>query len=112
MSSATEVSTSSVRDVNWYRQLWWNTGNFHPKAKWNDATNSESLEETVTNLSRSDHVYTNTSEVSGLEQDDEIDVVDTSQIIEQGLIQELTQNQYEVACQSNSTSSDDEINKS
>ncbi|CAJ0838204.1 5760_t:CDS:2 [Entrophospora sp. SA101] len=29
--------------------------------------NSESLEETVTNLSRSDHVYTNTSKVSGLE---------------------------------------------
>ncbi|CAG8511242.1 17270_t:CDS:2 [Acaulospora colombiana] len=40
-SSATEVSSSSgpVRDVNWYRQLWWNTGNFHLKAKWNEATN-------------------------------------------------------------------------
>ena len=69
------------------------------------------IAETVTNLSRSDYVYTDTSEVPGLEQDDEIDVVDTSQIIEQGLIQELAQNQYEVACQSNSTSSDDEINK-
>ncbi|KAF0412229.1 hypothetical protein F8M41_007962 [Gigaspora margarita] len=42
-----------------------------------------------------------------LEQDDEIDVVDTSQIVEQGLIQELTQNQCEVSCQS----SDDEIDK-
>ena len=59
----------------------------------------------MTNLSQSDHV-------SGLEQNDEIDVVDTSQIIEQGLIQELTQNQYKVACQSNSTFSDDKINKS
>ncbi|CAG8594613.1 12684_t:CDS:2, partial [Acaulospora morrowiae] len=49
--------------------------------------NSESLEEIMTNLSRSDYVYTNTSEVSGLEQDDYINVVDTSQIIEQGLIQ-------------------------
>ncbi|CAG8478476.1 13425_t:CDS:2, partial [Acaulospora morrowiae] len=30
--------SSAVRDVNWYRQLWWNTGNFHPKAKWNETT--------------------------------------------------------------------------
>ncbi|CAG8794359.1 21566_t:CDS:2, partial [Dentiscutata erythropus] len=41
--------------------------------------NSESHEETVTkNLLRSDHVHTNTSEVSELKHDDEIDVVDTS----------------------------------
>ncbi|CAG8786119.1 4558_t:CDS:1, partial [Acaulospora morrowiae] len=41
MSNATEVSTSLnglVRDVDWYRQLWWNTGNIHPKAKWEEAT--------------------------------------------------------------------------
>ncbi|CAG8491835.1 2418_t:CDS:2, partial [Acaulospora morrowiae] len=40
-SSATEVSTSvsrSMRDVSWYRQLWWNTGNFHHKAMWSEAT--------------------------------------------------------------------------
>ncbi|CAG8535029.1 16564_t:CDS:2 [Acaulospora morrowiae] len=42
--SATEVSISPsgpVRDINWYRQLWWNTGNFHPKAKWNENPNTE-----------------------------------------------------------------------
>ncbi|GBB91393.1 hypothetical protein RclHR1_18660005 [Rhizophagus clarus] len=44
--------------------------------------NLESLEKTVTNLSQSDYVYINISEVSGLIQDDEVDVVDTSQIIE------------------------------
>ncbi|CAG8524334.1 18790_t:CDS:2, partial [Acaulospora morrowiae] len=41
MSSATQVSTSlngPVRDVDWYRQLWWKTGNIHPKAKWEEAT--------------------------------------------------------------------------
>ncbi|CAG8642344.1 6593_t:CDS:2 [Acaulospora morrowiae] len=46
MSSATEASTSPsgpVRDVNWYRQLWWNTGNFHPKAKWNEATDTRDI---------------------------------------------------------------------
>ncbi|CAI2194775.1 3857_t:CDS:2, partial [Funneliformis geosporum] len=74
--------------------------------------NLENLEETVTNLSRSDYVYTNTSKVSGLEQNDETDVVDTSQIIVQGLIQELIQNQCEVTCQTDSISSDDKINKS
>ncbi|CAJ0889572.1 10188_t:CDS:2 [Entrophospora sp. SA101] len=56
------------------------------------------------------HVISENSE-SLEETDDEIDMVDTSQIIEQGLIQELAQNQYEVDGQSNSTSSDDEINK-
>ncbi|CAG8582896.1 7504_t:CDS:2 [Ambispora gerdemannii] len=40
-SSATEASTSLsglVKDVNYYRQLWWKTGNIHPKAMWNEAT--------------------------------------------------------------------------
>ncbi|CAG8842895.1 37112_t:CDS:1, partial [Racocetra persica] len=44
---------------------------------------------TVTNLSRSDNV---SSEVSKLEQDNENDEVDAIQIIEQGLMQELSQN--------------------
>ncbi|CAG8613882.1 9734_t:CDS:2 [Diversispora eburnea] len=44
---------------------------------------------TVTNLSRSDNV---SSVVSELERDNEIDEVDTSQIVEQGLMQELSQN--------------------
>ncbi|CAG8552667.1 7363_t:CDS:2 [Ambispora gerdemannii] len=63
-----------------------------PVCKANDMVSEVLPEETVTNLSQSDYVYTNTSEVSELEQDDEIDVVDTNQIIEQGLIQELNQN--------------------
>ncbi|CAG8830903.1 24266_t:CDS:1, partial [Gigaspora rosea] len=44
---------------------------------------------TVTNLSRSDNV---SSEVSELERDNENDEVDASQIVEQGLMQELSQN--------------------
>ncbi|RIB17009.1 hypothetical protein C2G38_1466711 [Gigaspora rosea] len=60
---------------------------------------------TVTNLSRSDHV---SSEVSKLEQDDEINEVDTNQVVEQGLMQELSQNQ----CQNTSILSDVEIDES
>ncbi|CAG8627211.1 1328_t:CDS:2, partial [Diversispora eburnea] len=48
---------------------------------------------TVTNLSRSDNV---SSIISELERDNEIDEVDTSQIIEQGLMQELSQNTSDV----------------
>ncbi|GBC00456.1 hypothetical protein RclHR1_38630001, partial [Rhizophagus clarus] len=70
------------------------------------------LEKTVTNLLRSDYVHINTSEVSGLVQNDEVDVVDTSQIIEQGLIYELIQNQCEISYQNDSTSLNDKINKS
>ncbi|GES95150.1 hypothetical protein GLOIN_2v1708780 [Rhizophagus clarus] len=76
------------------------------------AKNLESLEKTVTNLLRSDYVHINTSEVSGLVQNDEVDVVDTSQIIEQGLIYELIQNQCEISYQNDSTSLNDKINKS
>ncbi|GES93089.1 hypothetical protein GLOIN_2v1739352 [Rhizophagus clarus] len=54
--------------------------------------NLESLEKTVTNLSQSDYVYINISEVSGLIQDDE--------------------NQCEISCQNDFTSLNDEINKS
>ncbi|CAB4407858.1 unnamed protein product [Rhizophagus irregularis] len=79
---------------------------------WMISENLESHEKTVTNLSRSDYVHTNTSEVSGLVQDDEVDMVDTSQIIEQGLIHELIQNQCEVSCQNGSTLLNNEINKS
>ncbi|CAG8756905.1 9283_t:CDS:1, partial [Dentiscutata heterogama] len=44
---------------------------------------------TVTNLSQLDNI---SSEVSELKQDDENNKVDTIQIIEQGLMQELFQN--------------------
>ncbi|GES95160.1 hypothetical protein GLOIN_2v1708780 [Rhizophagus clarus] len=74
--------------------------------------NLESLEKTVTNLLRSDYVHINTSEISGLVQNDEVDVVDTSQIIEQELIYELIQNQCEISCQNDSTSLNDKIHKS
>ncbi|CAG8723338.1 15431_t:CDS:2, partial [Dentiscutata heterogama] len=45
--------------------------------------NLKSFEETITNLLQLDYVYTNTSEVLELEHDDEIDIVNTKQIIEQ-----------------------------
>ncbi|CAG8621742.1 17721_t:CDS:2, partial [Acaulospora morrowiae] len=66
ISSATEVSTSPsgpVRDVNWYRQLWWNIGSFHPKARWNEATDSvhvlkdSILHEASSDISSNIHTY-------------------------------------------------------
>ncbi|CAG8640347.1 7944_t:CDS:2 [Paraglomus brasilianum] len=67
MSSGTEVSTSlngPVKDVEWYRQLWWKTGNIHPKAKWEEATLPYELK---TDVSLDEYIFqTDKHNVKGL----------------------------------------------